>query len=106
MKISGKRSRLTAGFVTHSSAAASDHGWCRPGPNHARRYNPASPHVQAADLSRLRTELTRAKKDLRAAEDRLALRESSNSLRDDVRKAVSRLAGDKVRAVAVAAINP
>ena len=61
--------------------------------------------AQATELSRLRADMSKAKQALRLAEGRLTLRESSTSSHDDVRKAVSRLAGDKVQAQSTAAMQ-
>ncbi len=54
-------------------------------------------HLQATVISKLRSEVSRARADLKVAESRLALLQQSAMPRDDVREAVSRLAGKKVR---------
>ena len=55
--------------------------------------------LQATELSKLRSEVSRARADLKVAESRLALLQQSPMPREDVQKAVSRFAGQKVGAV-------
>lgn len=53
-------------------------------------------HLQATDLSKLRSEVGRTRADLKVAQSRLALLQQSDMPREDVRKAVSQLAHEKV----------
>ena len=52
--------------------------------------------TQATDLSKLKSEVSRTKADLKVAESRIALLQQSTMSREEIRKAVLRLAGDKV----------
>lgn len=55
--------------------------------------------AQATDLSKMRSEASRAKADLKVAESRIATLQQSTMSREEIRKVVTRLAGDKVCAV-------